>query len=309
MRTGSPRRARRPGFILVAVLFSVMVLLGASTGLAWFVRGQVRQIERERESLTARSLAYIATRQLAAGLAFDSNDYDGLDEPWFGTHVIPVEEIGVAVVSFLPGDDKISLSALFLPDGETLRLEMEQPWRRIWERLERTDLEQVVLDFMDGNVSPRLGGMERETYPNRVPADLSELLTCPGVDEKVLYGDPSRGRPGLVHFLSPWGGNTINVNVAEAEVLTVLDDTFTSDRARTVVEARQRKPFTSMEELKSRGGVADAALPRLSNLLGFKSETFRARVEVQLLSGAQLHYEVVLRKRGKAADILLWKER
>jgi len=55
--------------------------------------------------------------------------------------------------------------------------------------------------------------------------------------------------------------------------------------------------------------VAEAALPRLSNLVGFKSETFRAEVQVQLLSGAQRYFEILLRKRGNTTDIILWKER
>lgn len=309
MKTGFPRCGRREGFVLVAVLFAVTVLLGAATGLAWFVRSQVRQVEREKESLLARSVALVAARQMASGLAFDTNDYDSAEERWFGAHVIPVEEIGGAFVTFLPGDDKISLAGLFLPDGETLRLEMEQPWRRIWERLERTDLEQVVLDFMDGNAVPRLGGAEREGFPNRVPADLSELLACPGVDAKVLYGDPDRELPGLVDFVSPWGGNRINVNVSGREILAILDELITLDVADTLIEARRERPFKKVEELKERGDVAEAALPRLSNLVGFKSETFRAEVQVQLLSGAQRYFEILLRKRGNTTDIILWKER
>lgn len=309
MRTGFLRRARREGFILVAVLFAITVLLSAATGLAWFVRGQVRQVEREKEGLMARSVALVTARQLAAGLGYDRNDYDSPQERWFGPHMVPIEEVGVALLTFLPGDGKISLDGLFLPDGETMRLEMEEPWRRIWERLEQPRMEQLVLDYMDGDGTPRLGGAEREEFPNRVPTDLSELLACPGMTPAILYGDPEREMPGLADFVSPWGGNRINVNVAGREVLSVLDDTLTLDVSDGVVEARQEKPFESMQDLTERGGVDEAALPRLSSLLGFKSETFRAEIQVQLLNGAQRHFEVIFRKRNNVTDILLWKER
>ena len=308
MRIGFPPCPRRDGFVLVAVLFSVMVLVSAATGLAWFVRSQVRQVEQERETLVGRSVAFVVIRQLAAGLARDTNDYDSLKEVWFGPHMVPLEELGVALVVFVPADDKISLASLFLPDGETLRREMERPWRRIWERLDRTDLEQVLLDFMDSDRSPRLGGTEREGFANQIPSDLSELLACPDVTAEVLYGSSDGTRPGLSDFVSPWGGRKINVNVVGPEVLAILDESLTLDTAEEIVEMAKEEPFKSLNDFNSRAAISEAALPRLASLVGFKSETFRADIQVQLLSGAQKQYEVVLQKRGKRVEIILWKE-
>lgn len=300
---------RRPGMILVAVLLTVTVLLSAAMALAWFSRNQVRRIDGERRALQARSAGFLAVQQVMRGLVQDTNEYDSLQEEWFGSHIVPLQDMGVAFVDILPLDDRIPLRGMFLPDGQTLRKEMEGPWQRLWERFDRADLEQVILDYMDKDGTPRLGGMEREGFPNRPVEDLTVLLGCPGFDPLLLYGDINDPEaPRLKDYLSPWVKDDINVNVATAQTLLVLDDDIDTAVVEAIMERRAESPLKSMKDLESVSGFPESAVPRLSEILGFKSTYFAVDIQVQLLSGRSLVYSAILKKEGSRLSVERWKE-
>lgn len=295
--------------ILVAVLLTVTVLLSAAMGLAWFSRNQIRRIDGEKRDLQARSAAFLATQQVMRGLVLDTNDYDSLQEDWFGSHMVPLQDMGVAFVDLKPLDDRLPLRGLFLPDGQTLRKEMEGPWKRLWERFDRADLELVLLDYMDKDDTPRLGGMEHEGFPNRPVEDLTVLLGCPEFDPILLYGDVNDPDvPRLGDYLSPWVKDDINVNVATPQTLLVLDEEMDAGVVESILEKRSENPLTNMDDLSSVPGFPEGAVPRLSEMLGFKSTYFAVDVQVQLLSGRPLVYSAILKKEGSRLTVESWKE-
>lgn len=300
---------RRPGMILVAVLLTVTVLLSAATGLAWFSRNQIRRVDGERRSLQGRSAAFLAIQQVMRGLVLDTNEYDSFLEDWFGSHIVPLQDMGVAFVDLKPLDDRLPLRALFLPDGQTLRKEMESPWERLWDRFGRADLEQALLDYMDKDGTPRLGGMEHEDFPNRPAEDLTVLLGCPGFDAVILYGDVDDPEvPRLRDYLSPWVKDKINVNVATAQTLLILDADLDEGVVESILERQAASPLKSMDDLGSVPGFPESAVPRLSGLLGFKSTYFAVDIQVQLLSGRPLVYSAILKKEGSRVSVESWKE-
>ncbi|HQK24504.1 MAG TPA: hypothetical protein PK393_03155, partial [Synergistaceae bacterium] len=71
-------------------------------------------------------------------------------------------------------------------------------------RLGHGELAPVVLDFLDADGTPRLGGGEREGFINRPLGDLSELLLCPGVSLPLLKGPRDLRKRGWRTF-SPCG--------------------------------------------------------------------------------------------------------
>ena len=290
MLTGCPtagiRGRRRSGMVLVAVLLTAAVLLSAAMGLAWFSRNQIRRLEADRSELQSRSVAFLAVQQVMRGLVLDTNDYDSPGEKWFGSHIVPIPDVGVAFVDIRPLDDRLPMAGLFLPDRQTLRKELEGPWQRLWDLLGHPELEQVLLDFMDQGSTPRLGGMEREDFPNRPPADLEALRYCPGFDPVLLTGDIAiPDSPRLKDYLSPWVKDKINVNVATPQTLLVLDELMDAGVVDSLLEQRETGPLRSMEDLESVPGFPASAVPRLTSILGFKSTYFGVAVQVQLLSG------------------------
>lgn len=313
MQTGCPTagisRVRRPGMVLVAVLLTAAVLLSAATALAWFSRNQIRRVEAGRLELQSRSVAFLAVQQVMRGLVLDTNDYDSFSEKWFGSHIVPIPDVGVAFVDIKPLDDRLPLAGLFLPDRQTLRKEMEGPWERLWTLLGHPELEQVLLDFMDHGTTPRLGGMERDDFPNRPPGDLESLGSCPGFDPVLITGDMDDPEsPRLKDYLGPWVKDKINVNVAAPQALLVLDEMLDAGVVEAIVEKREAGPIRNMEDLESVSGFPASAVPRLTSLIGFKSTYFAVDVQVQLLSGRPRSFGAVLKKTGTRLSVERWKE-
>jgi len=306
--SGYPGKASRErGFILISVLLLSTVFLTASLGYAWFARSQVRRMEALRFSERGRGIAYAAVLEVAKGLKYDDNEFDSFLEPWFGIHLIPVPEFGLLTVHISPLDDKFPINSLFLPDGETLRGEIEYSWERIWEFYGEPRLGSIILDFLDRNTTPRLGSDERAGFLNRDLMDLSELSIIEGFPSELLLETP--GRPALKDFFTLWSGGKINLNVAPVQVLDMIDgidETVASD----IMALRERKAITGFDDIY--GDIpsfpADI-LPRVVNLLGFKSTCFRVMVEARSLQGEhQGMFVAVLKRDGSGCRIIKWEE-
>lgn len=302
-------RRERAGFVLVAVLLVVMALLSGVTAFAWFARTQMRAVFYERFTQESRSIAYVLLHKVALGLSQDPNTYDSLLEPWFSEYVFPTDDGKVFSVTITPLDGKIPVNILFLPDRRTLRRELKYPWTQVLATLGRSDLESLLLDFLDGDKSPRLGGTERSDFPNRPLADLSELRNCPGVDETFLEGNESLGRPGFRDYCDIWGGAKINANTAPRRVLELLDPEMDAGTAARIVASRKNSPFKTQSDLFKM--LPKGAIPRLTGLLGVSSEYFRVDIRVQEVGdkGYAALYQGILRRAQKECRVVLWKER
>ncbi len=306
MWTGS--RGRRSGFVLAAVLMISVVLIAATTGFAWFARNQLRRVEGERAALQSRNLAFLTAFFVARGLTADQGEYDALDKPQFQPLAFPAEN-AVVSLRLTPLDHALPLNALFLPDGATLRNELTHPWEELWKRLGRGELSEVVLDFLDADGSPRLGGGERDAFLNRTLADLSELLLCPGVTQKVLEGPGGPSKKGLRDFCTVWCEGKINVNTVSEDVLTVLHDGFTMDVAEALVAYRREHPFKKLEDFFDAPAFPQEATGTVMNLVGVKSVYFRLNVEIWWMGGRSWRYDVILKKDNRTVSVAAWEER
>ena len=304
----SPYNRKRRGFVLVAVLLSVSILVTGSLAFAWFSRTELRKAEANAFSLEARSLAETVVHAVRKGLLLDRNSYDSALEPWFGTWPVPLGAEASVTVTLSPQNRALPLAGLFLPDGSTLRRELEEPWETLWEEAGKPGLAPVVLDFLDADRTPRPGGSETDSCIDRAPSALEELLLCPGIDESLYYGKNGKGRPGLGRLLTVHADGKINFNAAHPEALALLDPSLTPGVIREIVERRAKKPLEGWGDLAGISGFPPGLRPRLDGLVSFASSHFLAEIEVR--KGTLVRrFEAVLVKDSGRCRISSWKER
>ena len=311
VRTGSrkhkPVQKKKEGLVLLSVLLVCLFLLTASTGFALFARRLAAGFDREKRAFTARMVASAALP--AAKLLISQNAPPEAHAPGLEPFVLRTLEFPDPAVTvemtIHPLDDKIPINGLFLPDGKTLRAELEGPWRRLWQRVGAEGLEALVLDFLDGDEEPRLGGGERAGHLNRPLLSTGELLLLPEVTEDVLWGGPAG--PGVASLVTLWSSGKINVNTALPEVLALLDGLDYSIAA-DLVRRREAGPFASMRDLSAVHSFPPSARARLMNVLAFKSDYFSVLFDVVFPDGQRLPIEVILGKKGSAVKTVRWEE-
>ncbi|MDL2297557.1 type II secretion system protein GspK [Synergistaceae bacterium OttesenSCG-928-D05] len=307
MRRGCRKSSSR-GFILVSVLISVSLLLSSAMAFAWFARNEMRRTETNVYMAQSRSVAEIACTLVSEKIGGDKNGYDGFTEALY-SRVEQIElEIGdfQAIVTVTPLDDKIPLRGLFLPDGITVRNEYEAAWDNLWAAMRIPDVGTLVLDFMDKDDRQKLGGSERENNINRLVSDLSELKLLPEINDNILYGH-ERLSGGLNRYVTVYGTEKINVNVAEPEVIANLDDMVDLNHAHSLVSARMISPIKNLEDLRALPGFPGAAVTKLANVLGFESTYFRLDMSVKR-DDLERNYRVTVQRSGSSCTIVRWEE-
>jgi type II secretory pathway component PulK len=163
----------------------------------------------------------------------------------------------------------------------------------------------VVLDFLDGDGEPRLGGGERNGYLNRPLLSLEELLFVPGMTADILYGTETR--PGIAPLVTLRSDGKINANTALPEVLALLDG-LNRNIAADLARARETGVFASMEDLSAVPSFPASARAQLMNVLSFASSHFRVSFTVRFADGQKTLMEVILEQKGSAAETVRWEE-
>ena len=296
---------RRRGFVLVSVLMLGTLLISCAAAFSWFVRLQVRSVLQERAALTNRSMAQVMSESIIGAVAqiSEKTQADSLNQKWFKPFLIPADDTGLWAVQVMPLDDRLPIRSLFLPDGNTLRGEIRRPWEEMWDRLKHRELSVLTLDFMDRNDKGRVGGAERETFLNRPPLDISEMLLLEEITPEMLKGE--QGRPGLADYCTVWSDGKINLNVAPLHVLELLPGLDTGLAGR-VVEHRTEKILRSMSDLQSIPGFSSRASRMLTNLAAFKSRYFSLRIEILDDSPGVTAFDLIFDRTTR--QIVRWEE-
>ena len=309
-KSGSLRPARSSGgFILVSVLLSVTLLLTSATAFAWFAKNEMKRTETEKLMLQTRSAAEIGCGVIAELIARDKNGYDSAAERLYMPGAETRLELGdyKIAASVHPLDDKIPAAGLFLPDGVTVRGEYEEAWTSVWDHLGQSELGTLVLDFMDSDEKQKLGGSERAGNINRPVSDLTELKLLPEVTDGVLYG--TKDIPGgLSRYLTVYGKDKININVANPEVIAILDKRIDVSQAGRLTAYRLVNPLKSLDDLKKVPGFPVAAATKLANVIGFESSHFRVDMSVGTPDGRRRNFRIILERAGASCRIVRWEE-
>jgi type II secretory pathway component PulK len=292
------------GFVLVSVLLLGVVFISCATAFAWFARLQIKSALREKTSLVNRSMAQVLTRSIIAGIkANTAVAYDSPRLEWFKPFFFPADNLGLWVIQVVPLDDKIPIRNLFLPDGTTLRSELRKTWEDLWVKLETRELAYVVLDFIDRDARPRLGGAENETSLNRHLLDMSELLIMESVTPELLYG--SSGKLGIVDYCTLWSDGKINLNVAPVHVLEILPG-LDKSLAEAIVDYREKNALTGTADLRRIPAFPPRAISSLTNLAAFKSRYFAIKIELLEDTGGGSAFNIVFDKT--AGKVVRWEE-
>lgn len=275
MKLVSPSQSKKSGFILISVMFTVTMLITTATAFAWFARNEAQRATSEIYMAQTERVAEIAAARAKKLLAMDSNSYDSYKEDLYTAKGIQYYTVGdfTAEVSFRPLNDKIDINEILLPDRVTIRGEYTYAWEEIWRIVKHPELADTVLDFFDYDKKQRPGGREDEICINRELSDITELLLIPELNRDILSGVTEKNRkvPGLTHFLTAYGGQKININVAPAAVIALLDDKIGEAGAQSVVAYRELYPIKDMKDLENIAGIPSGVLKRLTNVIAFKS--------------------------------------
>ena len=301
-------RSKRKGFVLVSVLMLGVLLISCATAFSWFVRQQVRTVGGELHAITSRSMAHVLVNSVIGVLALISDQaaYDSPTQKWYQPIALPIEDLGIWILQITPLDDKIPLRNLFLPDANTLRREVADPWKTMWEKLNHRELEDFVLDFMDRNTKPRVGSAEHEYFLNRPPFDISELLIMSNdITPEILYG--SGGVMGIEDYCTIYSDGRINLNVAPVHVMEIMPGLDTGGLAERIARERMETPLESFEQVSMLPGASPKTATQLINIAGFKSRYFQVDIECfdQNTEGGK-SFQIIFDRNTK--QIVRWEE-
>ncbi|WP_281681043.1 type II secretion system protein GspK [Synergistes jonesii] len=301
-----PLRSR--GFILISVLFATTLLLTSATAFAWFARTEAKRAAARENILKCRGAAEIAAGIAGKKIAEDANGYDGFDEPLYAPGQDVRIEIGnyAVTVHMTPLNGKMPLNAILLPDGVTPRAEYRAAWNAIWEEAGHAELAQRVIDFIDVDDRQKLGGAESEKNINRPLSDLCELKALPEIDDAILWGDEEHPG-GVARYLDVLGGQKINVNVAEPEMIAKLDPEISLETARGVASSRLSRPIKSLDDLRRVPGFPPALATKLANVIGYESTDFLLEMRVEPKGGAPRNYRIRVRRSKGSCMIEEWE--
>ena len=292
---------KRKGFVLISVLMLGVLLISCATAFSWFVRQQVKTVSRERINLANRSMAHVlvnAMMNVLAGISANVG-YDSPTQRWYQPFVLSIEDIGIWIVKITPLDDKIPIRNMFLPDGNTLRRELSDAWQAMWEELGHRELEHTVLDFMDTNTRPRVGGVERDEFLNRPLYDMSELLMLSHDIDSALLSE-------IEDYCTIYSEGRINLNVAPVHVMELLPGLDTGQVAQSIANARTEKPLQTLQDIQNIPGAASRVSTQLTNIAAFKSRYFHVSIDSLSDSEGGSSYNIIFDRTTK--QIVKWEE-
>ncbi len=280
------RRPKEAGIALVVTLLALVLVMA----LVWEIFHTGTRAARSgaygRDAIRAALLAEAGVRASVVILREDAkdNDFDSLNDAWSLPQ--PAYELGGGAITLAIEDEerKINVNSLVMPNGNAPNDQNVAVFRRLLEILAiDPSVADAVLDWLDNDESPRVGGAESSyylslPYPYKSKNDLfdtiAELRLVRGVTPDVF--------DKLLPFVTVRSNGRVNINTAPKEVLMALSagqgetsvgeiDEKTAD---ALIDSRQSKPFRSSATLKS--DLANVS-PVLGNIYG---TIFRNLIEV-----------------------------
>ncbi|MEG1800142.1 MAG: type II secretion system protein GspK, partial [Synergistaceae bacterium] len=138
-------------------------------------------------------------------------------------------------------------------------------------------------------------------------SDLTELKLIPEVTDEILYG--SKQAPlSLNTYLTVYGKEKININVASPSVIAILDVRVGESVAQNIAAARLTSPLKSLDDLKRVPGFPAAVATKRANIWGFESTFFRVLMKVTDKAKRERNYSIVLQRGGTSCKIVRWEE-
>lgn len=279
-------RVRRAGDGGVALLITLMILVMIVT-LVWEVfRLGARAAQTGaygRDSIRAERMAEsgVALGRLVLRLDAEDNAYDALDDAW--TKAVPFE-LGEGTLNVVIEDEerKINLNTLVLPNGNAPDDQKLSIFRRLLEILEiDPSLADAIVDWLDNDDTPRVGGAESSYYSSQPFPYRSKNDLLDTVDElRLVRGVTLEVFEKLRPFVTVYSSGKINLNTAPKQILMALSagqdaadaGEITEATAEEIIGYRKEKPFRKIEEVRN-------VSPFLSDL--YQRTRFRDVIDVR----------------------------
>ena len=321
------KRFDQKGFGLLFTLLLITLLAGVASTAFHRAQNQFFLVGTHAQHMQALTLAKAGVNLSRAGLLFDKNQKDDLEEDW---HLLSA----ASQMSPIPlGNGFVSIEIIDEDRKQNINSMSEQDLRKYFETLKlrrvrkgdiididivedniHDELADAYLDWTDFDDQEREQGAESRWYRrqdvkaiphNQRIATLGELLWIKGFTPEMLFG--RKGNPRLLDMVTIYGGAQVNVNTASEEVLTTLIGQEDPYIAPTVAQAiLEQRPFGTVGQAKNliEGyGVGSG----VSKKITVKSQYFRIR-STGIIGNTRSIVEAVVKRSGKTCDILFWKE-
>lgn len=311
---------RESGVALLVTLL-VLVLIVAVVWEVFRVGARAAQTGAYgRDSVRAELVAEagVAAAEIALRVDARNNSYDTLDEIW--SRPVPGIDLGEGTIQVSVEDEerRINVNKLVLPNGNAPDDQRLAVFRRLLEILEiDPSLADAVVDWLDNDDTPRVGGAESGYYlslphPYKAKNDLfdsvEELRLVRGITPAIL----EKLRPVITVHSS----GKVNINTAPKAVLMSLSagqdaadaGAITESVAEEILAFRTDTPFRQIEEI---GNVSPFLLDlyrrtRFRDLLEVRGTAFRVRSTGEVAGTARTIDAVGIRS-GNAIQWRCWR--
>lgn len=316
-------RARRPGEAGIALVVTLLALV-LVMALVWEIFHTGTRAAQSgaygRDSIRAALLAEAGLQASKVILREDAknNDFDSLDDVWSLPQ--PPYELGGGAITLTIEDEerKINVNNLIMAQGRAPNDQNVAVFRRLLEILAvDPSVADAVLDWLDNEESPRVGGSESSyylslPYPYKSKNDLfdtvAELRLVRGVTPEVFEK--------LLPYVTVHSTGRVNINTAPKAVLMALSagqgetsmgeiDEKTAD---ALIASRQDRPFQKTATLKSDLAAVNPVLGTIygtifKNLIDVRSANFHIRATGDV-SGTVRTIDAVGNRNG---NVILWR--
>jgi general secretion pathway protein K len=274
-------RARSRGFAVVLAIAVAATVASVSTFLAWNGTLGFRQIENIAAARQSGALVRAASAWAVAMLSQDDSRVDYRGEAW--ARSMPSIEIDGVRVDATISDEQAKFNVNNLADANGPRAADVAAFRRLLSQVGLAEsLADAVVDWIDADGSVTGSGGAEDSYylaldppyraANRPMVDVTELLLVRGFDE-----DRFRRLAPYVTALPV--ATKVNVNTASAELLSAVVKDLSESDARSIVDARDKKPFVSKADFAKR--LPEPAIDSANELLDVRSDYFAVRGTVR----------------------------
>ncbi|MBN1356970.1 general secretion pathway protein GspK [bacterium] len=260
------------GFILPVVLILSALLTG--TALAWAGR-QFHAYNRSILNFTRLKAIHAARSGVEWArfrLEMDSRDIDGPGDMWYDPMTFRVGEMTVTV-SVEDEQSKLNINALVYPSGE---------------------LNRRISEIADGLITrPRREAITRFLRREGVCRSFrstGSLLRVPGF----------RAETQSLSAITVFGQGRININTASPELLEILVRSGGAECVAGIVREREREPFQSVFDLRSRSVMAETDYMAWFPILAVRSDVFSIHSSVKSETVSASTTMVIQRTGGKS---------
>lgn len=261
MRGNFPDLKKNEGIAIILALLVLSLVTATVISTATLTSKDAELSVKFEEKTKSWYLSDAGVKAAIIALREDGNmnEYDTLDEIWSRPSPPITFGEGEAEVQVVDEERKINMNSLILPNGISENTKMVAIFDALLERLEiDLSLTDAILDWLDEDDTPRIGGAESSYYQSLRPPfgakndlfdSIYELNLVKGVDEKIFQT--------LSPYVTVHGSGKININTAPENILFCLargeDLEFQSTIDQTAVEEiiayRLEEPFEKPEDL------------------------------------------------------------